>query len=261
MTALLAAVVAASLVGSLHCAGMCGAFAAIAMGDPSGSRRLALQAGYHGGRLVGYVSLGVAAGALGALLDLGGVLVGLSRVGMVLAGLTLVAIGALEVSRHLGARFGGKLGALARIPRPAFVTALLRRAGRANHPLARAVAMGSCSALLPCGWLYAFVVTAAGVGSPLSGGLVMAAFWIGTVPILATIGLSTEGLRRVLGARAPVVAGLVVIVLGVVTLAGRTTLDAIALAQRVEATHTRTSDALGVPTGDELPACCSGEGH
>src|SRR5690606_10362020 len=51
-------------------------------------------------------------------------------------------------------------------------------------PAARATALGLLSALLPCGWLYAFVLGAAATGSALAGALVLLTFWSGTVPIL-----------------------------------------------------------------------------
>jgi uncharacterized protein len=66
--ALVAAIFLASLLGSLHCAGMCGAFVAIACGRLGNDRSdwrdaVALQTAYHGGRLLTYVTLGMFAGA------------------------------------------------------------------------------------------------------------------------------------------------------------------------------------------------------
>lgn len=271
MSGIVLAVVVASLVGSLHCAGMCGPFAAIAMSRgvaSDGSRRgpraggLVLQSAYHGGRLVSYATFGAAAGAAGALLDLAGVLAGLSSLATVLAGLTLVGFASVELARHFGVRFGGSLGR----PRPSFVTGLVRRATRTNRPALRALAMGLCSALLPCGWLYAFVVTAAGTGRPELGALVMTAFWVGTVPILAAVGFGTQGLRQLLGARASVVASVAVLVLGVLTLFGRVGHDAVDLAQHVEArgdasigASQHTSRRAVVPSSGETPACCANE--
>ena len=67
MTAILAAVLAASLVGSLHCAGMCGPFLAFVVGaGPSaagGPSALRLQVAYHAARGLGYALLGAAAGS------------------------------------------------------------------------------------------------------------------------------------------------------------------------------------------------------
>jgi sulfite exporter TauE/SafE len=81
--------------------------------------------------------------------------------------------------------------------------------------------MGTLTGLLPCGWLWAFVITAGGTGHPLSGAAVMAAFWIGTVPamvgLLAFAGPVIAGIR----ARMPVVTAMVLIALGLGTLAFR----------------------------------------
>ncbi|QDU84116.1 hypothetical protein Pla163_12200 [Planctomycetes bacterium Pla163] len=278
MSTLLLAVVGASLLGSLHCAGMCGAFAAIAMSsrragscsDAGGcgpdldgtsgrpARAAALQSAYHGGRLLGYVALGLAAGAAGALLDLGGVLAGLSSAAAVLAGATLVIFGGVELARQLGLRFG----VWKRLPRPAFLNGLVRRATRTDRPVTRALAMGVCSGLLPCGWLYAFVVTAAGTGGPFTGALVMGAFWIGTVPILAAVGFSSDHLRRAFGSRVQLVASAAILLLGVATLVGRVELDATALARRVEDTAAAQgpSETSSLPDPAATPACCAPDG-
>src|SRR5206468_320502 len=97
MTALVLGVFLASLLGSLHCAGMCGAFLAIAVTGvgpgESRPRQFPLQAAYHLGRLATYTALGLAAGAAGRLLDLTSVLAGARPVAATLAGATLLAFG------------------------------------------------------------------------------------------------------------------------------------------------------------------------
>lgn len=62
-------------------------------------------------------------------------------------------------------------------------------------PVVRAAATGLFTTLLPCGWLYAFVVTAAGTGSgtPLHGAALMAVFWLGTLPMMLTVGVDCHG--------------------------------------------------------------------
>ena len=104
MTALLVTVLAASLVGSLHCVGMCGPFVAFYSGadGSSGVRRLLSHAGYSGGRLVAYLLLGLAAGAIGAALDLAGALAGVQRVAAVVAGIVMVAWGVIALLRIRG---------------------------------------------------------------------------------------------------------------------------------------------------------------
>ncbi|MGB0767859.1 MAG: sulfite exporter TauE/SafE family protein, partial [Phycisphaeraceae bacterium] len=127
MTPLITAVFVASLVGSLHCAGMCGAFVAFAVSDSEGrsGRRAALAAAYHVGRLTTYVALGVAAGWVGALLDLSGALVGVSRAAMMLAGGVMIVFGISAAMAATGKR-------PIRVPVPGF----MRLALNAGHRLA-----------------------------------------------------------------------------------------------------------------------------
>ncbi|VAX40404.1 hypothetical protein MNBD_PLANCTO03-914, partial [hydrothermal vent metagenome] len=64
MSALIVSVFLASLLGSMHCAGMCGAFVAFAVGldDPEAARkRVRLHMAYNAGRLTTYVTLGAIA--------------------------------------------------------------------------------------------------------------------------------------------------------------------------------------------------------
>jgi hypothetical protein len=92
----------------------------------------------------------------------------------------------------------------------------------AGRPLAvRSAALGLVTTLLPCGWLWAFVVTAAGTGRPLTGALVMVTFWAGTLPMLTALGLAVQRAAGPLRRRLPTVSGAVMIALGLLALAGR----------------------------------------
>ena len=92
---------------------------------------------------------------------------------------------------------------------------------RRTRPAARAWLAGALTGLLPCGWLWAFVVAAAGTGGALAGAAVMAVFWLGTVPAmtggLALAGPLLDRLRR----RLPTVTALALLALGLATLALR----------------------------------------
>jgi sulfite exporter TauE/SafE len=228
LIALVLAVFVASLLGSLHCAGMCGPFVAFATlrtkDSPLQQNRgpWRLQFAYHAGRLLAYASLGALAGVLGAALNLGGSLVGIGRLAGVGAGLLLVIVGA---SRILGL-FGVKLPELSGL-------SLLRRAvalgsGTASRlaPVHRAWAIGLVTALLPCGWLYAFVAIAAGTGNAQFGVVTMLAFWFGTVPILAGIGAGIGEFAPRFGRAFQFVVALVVIGFGLHSIAGRWTIPA-----------------------------------
>ena len=77
-----AAVFVASLVGSPHCAGMCGGIAAFCggVGECSAKRSMGASAVYHASRLASYAMVGALAGAFGTLLNAGGSLVGVQRI-------------------------------------------------------------------------------------------------------------------------------------------------------------------------------------
>lgn len=198
MTATLSAVIAASLLGSLHCAAMCGGFAALCGGARgTGARGVMGQIAYNGGRLVSYVALGAIAGALAGRFDaVGEALWGVQR----LATWVLVAALVIMALRELGI---GRRAALVGIDDPdrrpgpltrvrVRVGGLLRRPGAGP-----ALAVGLLSAVLPCGWLWAFVAVAGTTADAFTGALVMAVFWVGTLPALVVVG----GLARFAGDR------------------------------------------------------------
>lgn len=242
------AILTASLIGSLHCVGMCGAFVAMAVAsDKVPAARL--HAAYNLGRLATYVALGVVAGFAGRALDLGGEFVGLPRAAAVLAGIVMVVFGISAVLRSFGIQ-------VARMPMPK----LLRSAAELGYrhvdglgPTSRAAALGLLTTLLPCGWLYAFVATAAGTASPIWGGVAMAAFWLGTVPALVTLGVGVQKLAGPFRRHVPVVTSLVLVVIGAATIFGR--LNVASLGPSL-----RNADGASISeVAHETPACCRDE--
>jgi hypothetical protein len=227
VSAILVATLLASLAGSLHCVGMCGPFVAFYSaadaGESSRRARLLAHVAYAGARLLVYVLLGVLAGALGAGLDRAGAsLLAVQRGAAIVAGATMVGWGALGLATAFGLRWStagrepGRLRAL--------VAALIRRV-RSRPPAVRAATMGLLAPLLPCGWLYAFVVAAATTGSASRGALLMAAFWLGSVPALAGLGAALGFLSAPLRRRLPVLTAAVVLVVGLLALTGRAGLE------------------------------------
>jgi sulfite exporter TauE/SafE len=252
MLALFVSVFAASLLGSFHCAGMCGAFVALACGatETDRTRQATLQFAYHGGRLLTYTTLGLAAGAAGHLIDLTGALAGIKSAAAVLAAGTMLLFAVVALLRARGNN-------LPRLPLPAGWMRLIQDAHRLamnRPPVARATLIGVLTTLLPCGWLYAFVVTAAGVGKPWISAGVMAAFWVGTLPVLVGIGIGARGLLGRAGKHLPTVTALAVAAVAVYVLVGRTHLDPAALAAAVEPQSTHAAPA--VPAAEDVPACC-----
>lgn len=222
MVALCTAVFVASLLGSLHCAGMCGPFAAFAASAdarlaPRGLVQIAPLAAYHAARLACYAALGAAFGLVGSAVNLGGALTGVQRAAALLAGVTLVALGVIACLQYLpvGLQLPGV---------PAWLRAWIahgHRTAAGLRPLRRAALIGALTVLLPCGWLYAFVLAAAGTGSVVGGALVMAAFWAGTVPILVGIGMTVRQMGAWLGSRVQLITSVALVVLGVLTITGR----------------------------------------
>ena len=66
------------------------------------------------------------------------------------------------------------------------------------------LAMGLLTGLLPCGVLYAAFARALAAHCAAEGAALMLAFWLGTVPLLALVGLVSGQLIRVAGRLAPV---------------------------------------------------------
>ena len=207
MIAILSTVALASVLGSVHCLAMCGPLISLA----GGARTVRIALVHALGRLATYVTLGAAAGLVGRAVDLAGRLGSVQRAATLAAGAGIIVWGvyALAAARGLvvpgdGTRFRA---GLVRI--------------RSRDARVRALLLGALTGLLPCGWLWAFVVTAAGQADPWAGAAVMFAFWLGTVPaMVGVLGLAGPWLVR-LRARLPVVSALVLISLGTATLAVR----------------------------------------
>jgi sulfite exporter TauE/SafE len=184
---------------------------------PRGLRNLPAHLAYNGGRLVSYVGLGAVAGAIGARVDDLGRFAGLGRGAAVLAGTLMVAWALGIIAAAFGVRVPGTLAPeWAKRRLGAALSAM-----RTRPPVARAAVTGLLTTLLPCGWLYTFVVTAGGTGSALDGAGVMIAFWLGTVPILLGLGLGAQRLLGPVARRLPLASAAMVLVLGVLSIVGR----------------------------------------
>jgi uncharacterized protein len=174
----------AGLIGSAsHCAPMCGPFVLAQTGEAMarlqvGSGELRRLAGaallpYHTGRAVTYVLLAV-------LLSLPLQLSFIPAIALLLGALLFLVLafrglrGSLE-SGLFGASIGTKLGGIAR---PLFA-----------KPWGwRGVGLGMVLGFLPCGLLYAAIGAAAATSNPLAAAMSMAAFTLGTFPVLWLVG-------------------------------------------------------------------------
>ena len=172
------------LAGSPHCIGMCGGIVTALALNVQGEKprcRLLFQLGYNLGRISTYTLLGVVAGFLGASLD-AFALKSLSAWVFVAANGFVMMVGLASV---LGsARYnlftlessGGRL-----------LASPLRWA-LAGSSSTRSIPLGLVLGFLPCGLIYAPLIAAAGSGSPVRGGAVMAALGLGTLPVMVGFG-------------------------------------------------------------------------
>jgi sulfite exporter TauE/SafE len=211
MTAVLPTILLSSLVGSVHCLAMCGPL----VGLHGGARTIRLALVHALGRLTTYAVLGAGAGLVGRAIDLAGDLGAVQRAATIVAGGIVIGWGAFQLAVAFGWLRDAKLKSTA------FANSLVQIGTK--RAATRAWLVGVLTGLLPCGWLWAFVVTAAATSSPFAGALVMAVFWLGTVPAM-TGALAMSGvLVRWLRGRMPIVTALVLIALGITTLATRWT--------------------------------------
>jgi sulfite exporter TauE/SafE len=192
------------LVGSLHCAGMCGPLALALPASSSGPMRyLAGRLAYNGGRILTYCLLGILFGLLGKTLWI----TGLQQRASIALGIVLL----------LGLVFSGRLAALQ--PMSGWVTRLKGAMARylRTRSLGGFAVLGLLNGLLPCGLVYVACAGAAATGGLLEGTAYMAVFGFGTVPMMLTISLSGRllqgALRRSLARAVPVSVGLLAAVL------------------------------------------------
>ena len=80
------------------------------------------------------------------------------------------------------------------------------------------MALGVFNAFLPCQLIYAFAASAAATRSVVDGMLTMLAFGLGTVPAMLTLGIARVLARPDVRARLSLLAGLLVVGFGVVTM-------------------------------------------
>lgn len=229
------------LAGSVHCVGMCGgivsAFSmAPARASPSrGAFPVAVVSlpaaratggalrvlAYNTGRIASYASAGAIAGGIaGGVRTLAG-LSALQTGGYLVANLVLIL---------LGLYLTGAWTALASVER--LGQGLWKRLRPLTSPIlaldesVKMLALGALWGWLPCGMVYSALMVAMLAGSPAGGAMVMAAFGLGTLPMLLALGMAGGALRRWLQQRAVRVAGGVVVlgfgILGLARAAGGT---------------------------------------
>lgn len=184
----------AGLFGSPHCAAMCGGIMAVLHGQvPRGRDRLA--AGFHVGRIISYLLLGLLLTALGMLPE--------RVLPTGTAPVMRVALGALLILMALYVALPGRIrdwfGEMAR-PLTARVLPLFQRLIPADR-WDKAISLGLLWGLLPCGLLYSMLAAAWLLADPAAASAMLLGFGVGTLPLLLGGGLGLAQLRRRIRAR------------------------------------------------------------
>lgn len=260
MVVFLTAVLTASLLGSMHCVGMCGPLAIFASGaGASAPRRQVMVATslYHVGRLTTYSLAGLVAGAIGSAVDFGGQALGFQLAAARLVGSIMVVVGIVKIAELILVN-----RAKPKPLRPSLISKFLvklRPIVFRLPPAGRALATGLLTTLLPCGWLYLFALIAAGTGSVVWGPVVMFAFWLGTVPALTALISGTVALSGRFKQVVPSAAATLLIFAGIFTFTGRgfanlTTLDEIRPVEQFDSTDQANAN-LDEIISTPLPCC------
>jgi len=203
------------LLGGTHCIGMCGGIVgALSSGlslDVQLSRRrlVAAQLAYNTGRISSYTLAGTLLGLFGQQLSATGMLQG-TPVGRIVAGVIMILFGiylagwwhSLLYLERAGARLWKYIEPLGR----RFVPV---------HSAGQAYLLGLVWGWLPCGMVYAVLALALASGSATGGAAIMLSFGLGTLPVMLTMGLAFNTLKRwVQDPRIKMVAGILVILMG-----------------------------------------------
>jgi len=196
------AVFMGGVLGSAHCLGMCGGFAAaLGAADIPFWPVFARQLIYSLGRICTYSFLGAVSGAAGLYLSqFRTPLVQVQQVFSFLAGAFMIVI-ALSVFGVLPRRYGTSGGLLA----PVFAQFLNARTWLGFF------LAGLANGFLPCGLVYSFLALSVATADVTRGMLTMAMFGLGTAPAMVAIGCGSRLLPG--GARLRVLRGAAVLVL------------------------------------------------
>lgn len=169
------------IMGSLHCAGMCGPLVLMTpVVGSTPSDLLASRATYHAGRLATYAIIGAIFGLVGESI----VFAGFQRWLSLIVGTLMIL--AITVAIPLKARF-------TRIP--LFIKSLF---GKFLHERSfKAVfALGATNGLLPCGLVYMAATASVATGRIGQSILYMLLFGLGTMPMLLAISLAGKRLHQ-----------------------------------------------------------------
>jgi hypothetical protein len=165
------------LLGSFHCIGMCGPIAFMLPVDRSNSvKKVSQIAIYHFGRLLAYSIIGLIFGLIGKSLYIFGYQQQLSIIIGVLM-ILVVVVPQKQINKY---NFSKPIYRLISKVKSALGTALKKKT------MDTFLTIGFLNGFLPCGLVYMALFAAMAAGNAASGGLYMAVFGIGTIPLMTT---------------------------------------------------------------------------
>ncbi|NMG59117.1 sulfite exporter TauE/SafE family protein [Geitlerinema sp. P-1104] len=203
-----------------HCVGMCGPLTvAFSLGQQHKGVPWRFHLLLNLGRVLSYASVGVLLGTVSSTLVAGGQLAGVGswirQAIVIFTGLLLIFLGLRQINPEslpnlplLHPLKGTLHDRLSRI---------MNHLSFQNHG-AVPLLLGICWGLIPCGFLYAAQLKAAETGDPLLGGLAMAAFGLGTAPMMMGVGLSVSRLSANRRSQLFRLGGWVTLSIGILTL-------------------------------------------
>lgn len=223
----------AGLLGGVHCAAMCGGIVSAVCAGSAARLPAGRALAYNLGRIASYAAAGAIVGGVGqAALAWRGALM-LRQGLMVAAGASLLLLALFLAGwAPLVRAVDGAGGVLWRRVQP-----YTRHVLPANT-VPRAFGLGLLWGWLPCGMVYAVLLTAAATARVTDGALVMAAFGLGTLPNLLAIAALAQRVHRY--ARRPAVryaAAALIAGFGVYGMVHALHLDVVASCRAASPTH------------------------
>lgn len=198
----------AGIGGSLHCVGMCGGLVAASCGKNDEVIK------YQLGRLLGYLSLGLFAGALGSLINIKSQSPKTALIPGLFIGIMFLYWGIQNLR-----------GKKAELPMPkfmgAFYAVLWKSLVFKNKTISKSFFTGLISIFLPCGLLYGVVLGAVALQNPFMAVFSMLFFWLGTVPSMVLAPQVFQKILTPLKSHLPKTYAMSLILIGLLTVSFR----------------------------------------
>ena len=182
------------LLGGGHCVGMCGGIVgAVSMHLPQSKSKAPFLLVYNAGRILSYTLAGAIAGLVGASSFFLNHVLPIQQLLYSISSLMLIALGLYLAGIWHGVTYLESAGKA--------IWKTLQPYSKRYIPVQnfrQAFILGGLWGWLPCGLVYSVLIAAIATGSAVSGGLLMLAFGLGTLPTLLTMGMAAVRLKTVL---------------------------------------------------------------